>query len=60
MKTTEEVLEPLREFKRTAGEKYGIEQLGLFSSIARGLPTSHTPTPIRKCSSCRTSSRTRR
>lgn len=36
MKTTEEVLEILREFKRTAGEKYGIEQLGLFGSTARG------------------------
>ena len=36
MKTTEEVLEILREFKRTAGEKYGIEQLALFGSTARG------------------------
>lgn len=36
MKTTEEVLEILREFKRTQGEKYGIEQIGLFGSFARG------------------------
>lgn len=36
MKSTEEVIEILREFKRTAGEKYGIEQLALFGSTARG------------------------
>lgn len=36
MKTTEEILEILREFKRTAGDKYGIEQLALFGSTARG------------------------
>lgn len=36
MKTAEEVLEILREFKRTQGEKYGIEQIGLFGSFARG------------------------
>lgn len=36
MKTTEEILETLREFKRTAGDKYGIEQLALFGSTARG------------------------
>lgn len=36
MKSTEEVVEILREFKRTSGEKYGIEQLALFGSTARG------------------------
>lgn len=36
MKTTEEILDVLREFKRTAGDKYGIEQLALFGSTARG------------------------
>ncbi|MCD8094486.1 MAG: nucleotidyltransferase family protein [Bacteroides sp.] len=36
MKRTEEIIELLREFKRTAGEKYGIEQLALFGSAARG------------------------
>lgn len=35
MKTTDEILELLRQFKRTAGEKYGIEQLALFGSAAR-------------------------
>lgn len=36
MKSTEEIIEILREFKRTSGEKYGIEQLALFGSTARG------------------------
>lgn len=36
MKTTEEILDLLRQFKSTAGEKYGIEQLALFGSAARG------------------------
>lgn len=36
MKTTDEILELLRQFKRTAGEKYGIEQLAFFGSAARG------------------------
>lgn len=36
MRTTEEVINLLREFKRTSGEKYGIEKLALFGSVARG------------------------
>ena len=36
MKTTEEILAALREYKRTHGPKYGIEQLALFGSTARG------------------------
>lgn len=36
MKTTSEILALLREFKRTSGEKYGIEKLALFGSVARG------------------------
>ncbi len=36
MKSTQEIVDILREFKRTAGEKYGIEQLILFGSAARG------------------------
>ncbi|WP_455663423.1 nucleotidyltransferase family protein [Phocaeicola sp.] len=36
MKTTEEILDLLRQYKRTVGDKYGIEQLGLFGSAARG------------------------
>ena len=36
MKTTEEILNIQREFKHTAGDKYGIEQIALFGSAARG------------------------
>ena len=36
MRSTQEIIDMLREFKRTAGEKYGIEQLILFGSVARG------------------------
>lgn len=36
MKTTNEILDLLREFKHTSGEKYGIEKLALFGSVARG------------------------
>lgn len=36
MNTTQEIVDLLRQFKRDAGEKYGIEQLALFGSVARG------------------------
>ena len=36
MKSTEEILSILRTFKQNEGEKYGIEQLILFGSAARG------------------------
>ncbi len=42
MKSTEEVIEILREFKRTSAEKYGIEQLALFGSVARGEQTEES------------------
>ena len=32
MKTTDEILELLRQFKSVAGEKYGIEQLALLAA----------------------------
>ena len=35
MKTTDEILDILREFKKSEGEKYGIQELGLFGSAAR-------------------------
>lgn len=35
MKTTEEILDILRKFKETEGDKYGIQELGLFGSAAR-------------------------
>ena len=37
MKTTNEILDLLREFKRNFGEKYGIEKLAIFGSSARGV-----------------------
>lgn len=42
MKSTEEIIEILREFKRTSAEKYGIEELALFGSAARGEQTEES------------------
>lgn len=36
MKTKEEIIAVLRNFKEEFGERYGIEKLGLFGSMARG------------------------
>jgi predicted nucleotidyltransferase len=36
MKTKEEIIAILRSFKEEDGERYGIEKLGLFGSVARG------------------------
>lgn len=36
MKSTTEILDILRGYKARVGEKYGIETLGLFGSVARG------------------------
>lgn len=36
METTEEILERLRNYKEQVAAKYGIEQLGVFGSVARG------------------------
>ena len=36
MKTTAEIIEILRDYKARSAEKYGIETLGLFGSVARG------------------------
>lgn len=36
MKTTAEIVEILRDYKALSSEKYGIETLGLFGSVARG------------------------
>lgn len=36
METTQEILNRLRTYKEQFAEKYGIEQLGLFGSVARG------------------------
>ncbi|MDD2951893.1 MAG: nucleotidyltransferase family protein [Parabacteroides sp.] len=36
MRTTSEIVELLRRYKEQYAEKYGIETLGLFGSVARG------------------------
>lgn len=36
MRTTSEIIEMLRRYKEESAEKYGIETLGLFGSVARG------------------------
>ncbi|WP_455669712.1 nucleotidyltransferase family protein [Phocaeicola sp.] len=36
MKTKDEIIAVLRKFKEEFGDKYGIEKLGLFGSVARG------------------------
>ena len=36
MKTKDEIIAILRKFKVEFGEKYGIEKLGIFGSVARG------------------------
>lgn len=36
MKTTEEILHTLGQFKPYAASRYGIDQLGVFGSVARG------------------------
>lgn len=36
METTQEIVDRLRAYKEKFANKYGIEQLGLFGSVARG------------------------
>jgi len=36
LKTKDEIIAVLRTFKEECGERYGIERLGLFGSVARG------------------------
>ena len=36
METTQEILDRLRAYKEQSADKYGIEKLGLFGSVARG------------------------
>ena len=36
METTQEIIDCLRAYKEQFADKYGIEQLGLFGSVARG------------------------
>lgn len=39
MKTTEEILYTLGQFKAYAADRYGIDQIGVFGSVARGEQT---------------------
>lgn len=39
MISTEEVVQKLREFKQEQGNKFGIEEMNLFGSVARGEQT---------------------
>ena len=36
METTQEIVDRLRAYKEKFADKYGIDQLGLFGSVARG------------------------
>lgn len=40
MRTTDEIVDALRDFKNREGERYGIETLALVGSTARGEQTS--------------------
>lgn len=40
--TTDEYVELLRQFKNQHGEKYSIERLGIFGSVARGEQTAES------------------
>ena len=46
MKTTEEVLNILRDFKPTAKQDYGLTKLGVFGSVARGEQTEDSDVDI--------------
>ncbi len=39
MKTTEEILYAIGQFKAYAADRYGIDQIGVFGSVARGEQT---------------------
>lgn len=46
MKTTAEIIVILSEFKARYADKYGIERLGLFGSVARGEQTEGSDVDI--------------
>ena len=46
MKSTNEILELLRQFKPTAMSKYGMTELGIFGSVARGEQTEESDVDI--------------
>ncbi len=46
MKTTSEYLETLAQFKLEYADKYGIERIGIFGSVARGEQTENSDIDI--------------
>lgn len=46
MRTTDEIVDALRDFKNREGERYGIETLALVGSTARGEQTSDSDIDI--------------
>ena len=48
MKTTAEIIVILSEFKARYADKYGIERLGLFGSVARGEQTEGSDVELKE------------
>ena len=45
MKTLNEIISILKEYKKTMSSQYGIKRLGVFGSVARGEQTESIETP---------------
>lgn len=46
MKTTEEIIRLLRNYKELAREKYGFTRMGIFGSVARGEQTEQSDVDV--------------
>jgi predicted nucleotidyltransferase len=46
MKTTDECIVLLRDYKRECSDKYGIKRIGIFGSVARGEQTEDSDVDI--------------
>jgi predicted nucleotidyltransferase len=46
MKTTDEYLQKLKQFKQQYADEYGIERIGIFGSVARGEQTESSDIDI--------------
>jgi predicted nucleotidyltransferase len=46
MKTTNEYIRLLRDYKRTHAAEYGIERIGIFGSVARGEQTNNSDVDV--------------
>ena len=47
MKTLNEIISILKEYKKTMSSQYGIKRLGVFGSVARGEQTESSDLDIR-------------